>query len=172
MESRMRRKAHVRFGGEGEKTHLRERRKVRLALILRANGSTGNGEAFGRLAGIADKVLGLTGTPFNGRASSLFNLEYHLNERVRDRFPWGGADRLSRKQRGSRGFQTVIESAGKQRGRAESRWVEQMGVRECVVEERPTYDQLVQEQIGLIRERRGTGDLDALLHQGETWTIS
>ncbi|MEO0562748.1 MAG: DUF6094 domain-containing protein, partial [Chloroflexota bacterium] len=105
-----------------------------------SNISSGNGEAFGRLAGVAQKVLGLTGTPFNGRASSLFNLQYHLNERVRQRFPWGGADRLSRKERGSRSYQTVIESAGKQRGRAESRWVEVMGVRECVVEERPTYD--------------------------------
>ena len=104
------------------------------------SSDTGNGEAFGRLAGIADKVLGLTGTPFNGRSSSLFNLEYHLNDRVRRRFPWGGADRLSRVVRGSCGFQTVIESAGKQRGRAEARWVEQMGVRERVVEERPTYD--------------------------------
>ena len=105
-----------------------------------ANGATGNGEAFGRLAGVSQKVLGLTGTPFNGRSSSLFNLQYHLNPRVRQRFPWGGADRLSRKERGSSRFQTVVESAGKQRGRAESRWVEQMGVREKVVEERPAYN--------------------------------
>jgi hypothetical protein len=63
-----------------------------------------------------------------------------LNPRVRQRFPWGGADRLSRKERGSFRFQTVIEAAGKQRGQAESRWVEQMGVRERVVEERPTYN--------------------------------
>ncbi len=105
-----------------------------------ANGDTGNGESFGRLAGIADKVLALTGTPFNGKASSLFNIEYHLNPRVRARYPWGGADRLSRKERGSARFQTVIEANGKQRGRAESSWVSDMGVREQVVEERPTYD--------------------------------
>ena len=105
-----------------------------------ANISSGNGEAFGRLAGVADKVLGLTGTPFNGRASSLFNLAYHLTPRVRQQYPWGGADRLSRKQRGARTFQTVVESAGKQRGRSEARWVADMGVRERVVEERPTYD--------------------------------
>ena len=105
-----------------------------------ANTSSGNGEAFGRLAGVADKVLALTGTPFNGKASSLFNLEYHLNTRVRERYNWGGADRLSRKQRGARGFQTVLDSAGRQRGRAESRWVADMGVREAVIEERPAYD--------------------------------
>jgi len=44
-----------------------------------ANGDRGNGEAFGRLAGVAKKVLAMTGTPFNGRSSSLFNLEFHLN---------------------------------------------------------------------------------------------
>lgn len=105
-----------------------------------ANGDTGNGEAFGRLAGVAKKILAMTGTPFNGKASSLFNIEYHLNERVRQRYPWGGADRLSRKERGSSRFQTVIDATGKQRGRAESSWVSDMGVREQVVEERPTYD--------------------------------
>ena len=105
-----------------------------------ANGDTGNGESFGRLAGIAKKVLAMTGTPFNGKASSLFNIEYHLNERVRQRHNWGGADRLSRKERGSSRFQTVIDASGKQRGRAESQWVAAMGVREQVVEERPTYD--------------------------------
>jgi hypothetical protein len=110
-----------------------------------AHGDTGNGEAFGRLAGAADKVLAMTGTPFNGRASSLFNIEYHLNQRVRQRYNWGGADRLSRKERGTKRFQTVVEGAGqgrgsKQRGRAESLWVSDMGVREQVVEERPTFD--------------------------------
>ncbi|MFQ3660735.1 MAG: DEAD/DEAH box helicase family protein, partial [Anaerolineae bacterium] len=106
-----------------------------------AHGDTGNGEAFGRLAGVSKKVLAMTGTPFNGKASSLFNIEYHLNERVRERYNWGGADRLSRKERGASHFQTIIEEGGsKQRGRAESRWVGDMGVREQVVEERPTYD--------------------------------
>ena len=105
-----------------------------------AHGDTGNGEAFGRLAGVSKKVLAMTGTPFNGRASSLFNIEYHLNARVRQRYNWGGADRTSRKQRGSTSFQQVIDAGSKQRGRAESSWVSDMGVREQVVEERPTYD--------------------------------
>lgn len=105
-----------------------------------ANGDTGNGESFGRLAGLARKVLAMTGTPFNGKASSLFNIEYHLNERVRQRYNWGGAARLTRKERGSNGFQQVIEGSSQQRGRAESSWVSAMGVREQVVEERPTYD--------------------------------
>lgn len=105
-----------------------------------AHGDTGNGEAFGRLAGVSKKVLAMTGTPFNGKASSLFNIEYHLNERVRQRYNWGGADRLSRRERGTSHFQTIIEGGSKQRGRAESSWVSDMGVREQVVEERPTYD--------------------------------
>jgi len=103
------------------------------------HGDTGNGEAFGRMAGVARKVLAMTGTPFNGRASSLFNLEYHLNPRVRATYNWGGASRLSRKARGS-DWQVVANDPGKQRGRAESRWVEAMGVREQVIEERPSYD--------------------------------
>ncbi len=103
------------------------------------HGDTGNGEAFGRMAGIADKVLAMTGTPFNGRSSSLFNLEYHLNARVRQRYNWGGAPRLSRKTRGA-GYQVVFDENTRQRGRAESRWVADMGVREMVVEERPSYD--------------------------------
>jgi len=82
----------------------------------------------------------MTGTPFNGKASSLFNIEYHLNERVRQRYNWGGAERLTRKERGSHNFQQIIEGGSKQRGRAESSWVSDMGVREQVVEERPTYD--------------------------------
>lgn len=104
------------------------------------HGDTGNGEAFGRLAGVAKKVLAMTGTPFNGRASSIFNLEYHLNPRVRQRYNRGGAPRLSRKTRGDQGFQQVIADSGGQRGRAESRWVADMGVREQVIEERPSYD--------------------------------
>ncbi|GAB5426321.1 MAG: hypothetical protein Crog4KO_34680 [Crocinitomicaceae bacterium] len=104
-----------------------------------ANGDTGNGESFGRMAGFAKKVLGMTGTPFNGRSSSLFNLEYHLNARVRQRYPIGGASRLTPKMRGSAGFQGKL-GAGSQRGRAESMWVEDMGVLEQIVEDRPTYD--------------------------------
>ncbi|MBX3085068.1 MAG: hypothetical protein KF716_25770, partial [Anaerolineae bacterium] len=105
-----------------------------------AHGDTGNGEAFSRLAGMADKVLAMTGTPFNGRSSSLFNLEYTLNPRIRERYPWGGARRLARKERGSRESQAVACENSKQRGRAESKWVAAMGVREQVLEERPTYD--------------------------------
>lgn len=104
------------------------------------HGDTGNGEAFSRMAGLARKVLAMTGTPFNGRASSIFNLEYALNPRVRARYPWGGAPRLSKKQRGTRQFPEVVSSGANQRGRAESRWVADMGVREQVVEERPSYD--------------------------------
>lgn len=104
------------------------------------HSDTGNGEAFSRMAGIAKKVLAMTGTPFNGRSSSIFNLEYALNPRVRERYPWGGAKRLSPKAHGSRGYQDVIIESANQRGRAESRWVADMGVREQVVEERPSYD--------------------------------
>lgn len=102
-----------------------------------ANGDTGNGEAFGRLVNVSQKVLGLTGTPFNGRASSMFNIEYHINPKTRDVYPWGGAQRLSRK---IEGLQMIVESTSNQRGRSESRWVEEMGVREQVLEERPQYD--------------------------------
>lgn len=84
-----------------------------------ANADTGVGTAFSRLAGIADKVLGLTGTPFNGKASSLFNIEYVLNPSVRHRYNWG--------------------PGGAKRGKAEARWVGDMGVRERVLEERPQY---------------------------------
>jgi superfamily II DNA or RNA helicase len=104
------------------------------------HGDTGNGAAFARMAGLARKVLAMTGTPFNGRSSSIFNLEYALNPRVRDRYNWGGARRFERKKRGSRDFPEVISDGANQRGRAESRWVADMGVREQVVEERPSYD--------------------------------
>ena len=104
------------------------------------HGDTGNGEAFSRMAGMAKKVLAMTGTPFNGRSSSIFNLEYALNPRVRQNYPWGGAPRFSRKRRGESGFQVIVSETSKQRGRAESRWVADMGVREQVVEERPSYD--------------------------------
>ena len=102
-----------------------------------ANSDSGNGEAFGRLANISQKILGLTGTPFNGKASSMFNIEYHLNPRTRERYPWGGSRRFSRKERGSRSWQTVVDDNSRQRGRSESKWVAEMGVREQVLEERP-----------------------------------
>jgi hypothetical protein len=104
------------------------------------HGDTGNGEAFSRMAGVARKVLAMTGTPFNGRASSIFNLEYALNPRVRQRYGWGGAPRLSAKGRGGHAFQTMSGDERAQRGRAEARWVADMGVREQITEERPTYD--------------------------------
>jgi len=104
-----------------------------------AHGDTGNGESFVRMAGVAKKVLAMTGTPFNGRSSSLFNLEYALNPRVRDEYAWGGAERLAPKTPG-RLKRVVISGDSRQRGRAESRWVAAMGVREQVLEERPSYD--------------------------------
>ncbi len=126
--------------------YLRRRYPDRIYLLVwdevheAQHGDTGNGESFGRLAGLAQKVLAMTGTPFNGRSSSLFNLEYHLNPRVRQRYPWGGAARLSRKTHGDHDYQAVLEENTRQRGRAESRWVADMGVREQVIEERPSYD--------------------------------
>jgi len=105
-----------------------------------AHGDTGNGEAFNRIAGLSRKVLAMTGTPFNGRSSSIFNLEYALNPRTCQHYNWGGAPRLNRKIRGEHGFQIIAADDSKQRGRAESRWVADMGVREQVVEERPSYD--------------------------------
>jgi 2-oxoglutarate ferredoxin oxidoreductase subunit beta len=38
--------------------------------------------------------------------------------------------------------------------------------------DRPTYDEGVVDQIAAVRERRGDGDLQALLSAGDTWTIS
>jgi 2-oxoglutarate ferredoxin oxidoreductase subunit beta len=37
--------------------------------------------------------------------------------------------------------------------------------------ERPVYDELMSEQLVTAAEKRGEGDLEALLHSGETWTI-
>jgi 2-oxoglutarate ferredoxin oxidoreductase subunit beta len=37
--------------------------------------------------------------------------------------------------------------------------------------ERPVYDELMSEQLATAVEKRGEGDLGALLHSGETWTI-
>ena len=126
--------------------YLKRRYRDRIYLLVwdevheAQHSDTGNGEAFSRMAGLAQKVLAMTGTPFNGRSSSIFNLEYALNPRVRERYAWGGAPRLSRKLRGSAGHQQIAEENGQQRGRAESRWVADMGVREQAIEERPTYD--------------------------------
>jgi 2-oxoglutarate/2-oxoacid ferredoxin oxidoreductase subunit beta len=38
-------------------------------------------------------------------------------------------------------------------------------------EERPTYEQLLREQVAQVREKHGAPDLAALLRAGETWTI-
>jgi 2-oxoglutarate/2-oxoacid ferredoxin oxidoreductase subunit beta len=38
--------------------------------------------------------------------------------------------------------------------------------------ERPVYDDLMAEQLAVATEKRGEGDLAALLHGGETWTIA
>ena len=38
-------------------------------------------------------------------------------------------------------------------------------------EDRPSYDELVQKQIEEITDKRGKGDLNALLNAGDTWMI-
>ena len=38
--------------------------------------------------------------------------------------------------------------------------------------ERPVYDDLMSEQLEAAREQHGEGDLEALLHSGDTWTVS
>jgi 2-oxoglutarate/2-oxoacid ferredoxin oxidoreductase subunit beta len=38
--------------------------------------------------------------------------------------------------------------------------------------ERPVYDELMADQIATAKAKRGEGDLHALLHAGDTWTIS
>ncbi len=37
---------------------------------------------------------------------------------------------------------------------------------------RPVYDELMAGQLETATEKRGPGDLAALLHSGETWTIT
>ena len=37
--------------------------------------------------------------------------------------------------------------------------------------EQPVYDDLMSEQLEAAREQRGEGDLAALLHSGDTWTV-
>ena len=37
--------------------------------------------------------------------------------------------------------------------------------------ERATYDQMLEDQVASAVERRGAGDLEALLHSGDTWTV-
>ena len=38
--------------------------------------------------------------------------------------------------------------------------------------ERPVYDDLMSEQLEAAREQSGEGDLEALLHSGDTWTVT
>jgi 2-oxoglutarate/2-oxoacid ferredoxin oxidoreductase subunit beta len=38
--------------------------------------------------------------------------------------------------------------------------------------ERPVYDRLMSDQLQKARTEQGEGDLAALLHAGDTWTIS
>ena len=37
--------------------------------------------------------------------------------------------------------------------------------------QRPVYDELMSEQLATAAERQGEGDLEGLLHAGDTWTI-
>ncbi len=39
-------------------------------------------------------------------------------------------------------------------------------------EQRPTYEQMLQQQVEEVTNKRGPGDLDKLLHAADTWTIS
>ena len=43
----------------------------------------------------------------------------------------------------------------------------------CVIRdiERPVYDELMAEQLDTARSERGDGDLNALLHAGDTWSV-
>lgn len=104
------------------------------------HGDTGNGEAFGRIANCASAVLAMTGTPFNGYSSSLFNLEYMLNPRIRRDYYWGGAIRYTRKQKGRNEYPVELASQyTTTRGQQEARWVANMGVREKIVTKTPQY---------------------------------
>ena len=38
--------------------------------------------------------------------------------------------------------------------------------------EQPVYDDLMSDQLEAAREQRGEGELEALLHSGDTWTVS
>jgi 2-oxoglutarate ferredoxin oxidoreductase subunit beta len=37
--------------------------------------------------------------------------------------------------------------------------------------EQPVYDDLMSEQVETAREQRGEGDLESLLHSGDTWVV-
>lgn len=109
------------------------------------HGDTGNGEAFGRMVKLSQKVLCLTGTPFNGRASSMFNLEYNLNPDTKNIYIRGSSPRAEKKDRKSKNAghpSSNIRSReydGYSLSSAERNFVGDMGVLERVVEEKPTY---------------------------------
>ncbi|MEO0562096.1 MAG: DUF6094 domain-containing protein, partial [Chloroflexota bacterium] len=115
--------------------YIKRRYRDRIGLLIwdeiheAQSASRGVGEAFGRLAGCAEHILAMTGTPFNGKASSLNNIEYHINPRVRQNYPWGGAPRYERKTRGSKSRYRHREG---QDIRSESiqRWIDDMGILE------------------------------------------
>ncbi len=73
------------------------------------------GLAMMQLANSARYMVGLTGTLYGGNASSLYGLEFTVNDRVRRKYPWGHQGLNS--------------------------WVKRMGVLERVVEYKPDYDE-------------------------------
>jgi hypothetical protein len=73
------------------------------------------GLAMMQLANSARYMVGLTGTLYGGKASSLYGLEFTVNDRVRRKYPWGG--------------------------QGLNAWVKRMGVLERVVEYKPEYDE-------------------------------
>ncbi len=76
------------------------------------SASTDQGEAMMILANAATKTLGMTGTLYGGCASSLYNIEFVFNPRVRQRYPWGKVNE----------------------------WVRDMGCLERTIEYKPQYD--------------------------------
>lgn len=78
------------------------------------NSGADQGRAFMQLAHISRHIVGLTGTIYGGKATSLFTLEWMFNPRVRHHYTW--------------------DSAGR------DLWVANMGVLQRVEEDRPQYD--------------------------------
>ncbi len=76
--------------------------------------STDQGGALLTLGQTAEKIVGLTGTLYGGKASDLHGLEFSFNPRVRELYPWG-----------TKGV---------------ARWVQTMGALERIIEYRPEYD--------------------------------
>ena len=76
--------------------------------------STDQGGALLTFGQTAQKIVGLTGTLYGGKASDLHGLEFSFNPRVREQYPWG-----------TKGV---------------ARWVQTMGALERIIEYRPEYD--------------------------------